>query len=204
MRSLSIAAFVASLAVLGVRGDTAPLAEGRYAHMHMKYERTWFGIDVAQVDVWFNQATRDRFRDIATGQRYSEPVAEQIARTAMEAEDVVVQVEFLRDIRLGEFLDAARKNLGRARDAGYISKDTFSSSWRGVQTDFAGLSKRGLKDGDRLIYRAHADSLQTTVVSGKQVLVDVVSRDLDARRSMIASYFAPRTDFRKGLIKSLF
>jgi len=204
MRSLSVAVFVASLAVLVVRADTAPLAEGRYAHMHMKYERTWFGIDVARVDVWFNQATSNRFRDLAAGKRYTEPVAEQIALTAMGAEDVLVQVEFLRNASLGEFLDAAHKNLERARDAGYITNDTFSTSWRGVKTDFAGLAKRGFKDGDRLVYRAHADSLQTTVVSGKRVLLDVMSRDLGARTSMIASYFAPRTDFRKGLIKSLF
>lgn len=172
--------------------------------MHMKYERTWFGIDVANVDVWFDPATRDRFREIAAGQRYTDPLAEQIARTALQAGNVVVQVEFLRSASLGEFLDAAKKNLARARDAGYISSDTFTTAWNGVRTDFAALGKRGFKHGDRLLYRAHPDSLQTVVTSGNQVLLDVLSRDVGARQSMLASYFAPRSDFRTGLIKSLF
>jgi len=204
MRSLSIAALVASLAVFGMRGDAAPLATDRYGHMHMLFEKTWFGIDVARVDVWFDQATRDRFRELAAGQRYSDQVAERIARTALQAQDVDVRVEFLRDVSIREFYDAARDNLVRARNAGYISKDTFAIAWRGVQTDFAPLAKRGLEEGDRLIYRARVDSLQTIVMSGNRVLLDVTSHDLGARRSMIASYFAPRSDFRKGLIKSLF
>jgi hypothetical protein len=197
--------FVASLALFVVRGDTAPLATNdRYGHMHMKLERTWFGIDVVDVDVWFNQATADRMRELAAGQRNSEAVTERIARTAMAAEDVHVQVEFLRNARMGEFLDAAHDNLARARDAGYIDKDTFASAWRGVQTDFKPLAKRGFKDGDKLVYRARQDSLETKVLSGDRVLLDVTSHDLGARRAMIASYFAPRTDFRGKLIKSLF
>ncbi|HEY6036760.1 MAG TPA: hypothetical protein VIV58_20925 [Kofleriaceae bacterium] len=207
MSRLSIPALVASLAVFGMfgmRGDAAPLANDRYGHMHMLFEKTWFGIDVARVDVWFDPATRDRFRELAAGQRFSDQVAERVALTALQAQDVDVQVEFLRDVSLGEFFDAARDNLVRARKAGYISNDTFAIAWRGVQTDFAALAKRGLKEGDRLTYRARADSLQTIVTSGKRVLLDVTSRDLGARRSMIASYFAPKSDFRTGLIKSLF
>jgi hypothetical protein len=204
MRSLSVAVFAVSLASFAVAADTAPLASERYAHMQMKLEKTFLGIDAARVDVWFDQATGDRFRALAAGQRYSEQLAERIARTALEAEDVHVQVELLRSVSLGEFLDAVRDNLGHARDAGYISNVTFATAWRGTQTDFARIAKRGFKRGDRLIYRTHADSLQTTVMSGDRVLLDVTTRDVGARRSMIASYFAPRSDFRKGLIKSLF
>lgn len=185
-------------------GETAPAANDRYGHMHMKLEKTWFGIDVVRVDLWFDDATRDRLRELASGQRYSEPLAERIARTALEAQDVRVEVVFLRDASIGEFLDAARENLVHARNAGYISSDTFATAWRGVQTDFAGLAKRGFKEGDRLVYHARAESLQTIVTSGTRVLLDVTSRDLGARRSMIASYFAPKSDFRRGLIKSLF
>lgn len=199
-----MAVFVALLAVFAVHGDAAPLASDRYAHMQMKLEKTWFGIDVVRVDVWFDEVTRDRFRELAAGQRYSEPLAERIAGAALEAEDMHVQVEFLRNASLGEFLDAARDNLAHARDAGYISKTTFATSWRGVQSDFAPLAKRGFKKGDRLVYRARADSLQTIVKAGDRVLLDVTSRDFGARRAMIASYFAPGTDFRKGLIKYLF
>ena len=204
MRSIPVSVLVAVLAVFAARGDTAPLATDRYGHMHMKYERTWFKVDVANVDVWVDEATRDRFRELAAGQRYSEQVAERIAQSALQAEDVDVQVEFLRRASLDEFLDAARDNLACARDARYISQDTFASAWRGVQRDFSSFAQRGFKSGDRLRYRAHPGSLQTIVKSGDRVLLDLTSRDVGARRAMIASYFAPGSDFRKGLIKDLF
>ncbi|MGE5186908.1 MAG: hypothetical protein ACM31C_32880 [Acidobacteriota bacterium] len=204
MRSLSVATLVASLAVLGVRADTAPAANDYYGHMHMLFEKTWFGFDVARIDVRFDPVTAERFRVLAAGQHYSDQLAEQIARTALGAQDVHVQVEFLRNVSIGEFIDAARDNLRHARDAGYISTPVFETALQGAKTDFAPLAKRGLKEHDVLVYRARPDSLQTTVMSGSRVLLDVTSTNLGSRRAMIASYFAPKSDFRKGLIKSLF
>ena len=175
-----------------------------FGHMHMKYERTFLGVDVANVDVWVDDATRDRLRQLAENQRYSDELAERVAQTALSANDMTVQVQFLRNADLEEFLDAAHKNLERARNAGYISPNTFASAWGGVQRDFAGLANRGFKKGDVLLYRAPAGSLETVVKSKDRVLLDVTSKDEGARRAMIASYFAPRSDFRKGLITDLF
>lgn len=203
MRSMSIAVLLAG-AVLAGHADSAPPATDRYGHMHTKYEKTFLGIDVANVDVTFDAATRERFAALAAGQRYSDQLAERMARTALEAKTVSVQVEFLHSASLKEFLDAAHKNLQRARDAGYISQSTFVTAWANVQRDFAVLANRGLKKGDRLIYRATPGSLHTTVVAGDRVLLDITSPGDDPRRAMIASYYAPRTDFRAGLIKNVF
>jgi len=179
-------------------------ADDRYGHMHMKYERTFLGVDVANIDVTFDAATRDRVRQLAAGQQYSDQVAERIARAALEAYDANVQVQFLHDASLKESLDAARKNLERARDAGYISQDAFATAWANVQRDFARLGQRGFKKGDRLLYHARPGSLQTTVTSGDRVLLDVTSPGEAPRRAVLASYFAPGSDFRKGLIKDVF
>lgn len=203
MRSIPI--LVASvLAVVPARGGAAPPASDPYGHMQMKYERTWFHVDVARVDVWVDDTTRDRFRQLAAGRRYSDQVAERIARAALDAETVDVRVRFLRRAQLDEFLDAARDNLARARDAGYISAATYTTAWQSVQRDFARFAKRGFKKGDQLIYRARPGSLQTIVTAGDRVLLDVTSPDEGARRAMIASYFAPGSDFRRGLIEDLF
>jgi hypothetical protein len=202
MRSTPIAVLLA--AMLAASAEGAPPATDRYGHMHMKYERTFLGVDVANVDVTFDQATREKFAALAAGQTYSDQLAERMARTALEAQAVSVQVQFLRNASLKEFLDAAHKNLERARDAGYISPTTFATSWANVQRDFAALGNRGFKKGDRLIYRATPGSLRTTVVAGDRVLLDVTSPGEDPRRAMIASYYAPRTDFRAGLIKNVF
>lgn len=202
MRSISMLVAIA-LAVFTVRGDTSPRRDP-YGHMQMKYERTWLNIDVAHVDVWVDDVTRDRFRELAAGKRYSEQVAERIARAALDAKNVDVQVRLLRRAKLDEFLDAARSNLARARDAGYISPSIYATAWQNVQRDFARFAKRGFRKGDRLIYRARPGSLQTIVMAGERVLLDVTSRDEGARRAMIASYFAPGTHFRRGLIEDLF
>jgi hypothetical protein len=53
-------------------------------------------VEVARVDVWFDAATRDALQRLAAGQRYSDELAAQIARVAVQARDVQVQVELLR------------------------------------------------------------------------------------------------------------
>lgn len=202
MTSKPIALLVASLALFAARGDTAPAS---YGHMHMKYERTFLGVDVANVDVFFDDATSDRFRQLAAGKQYSDEAAERVARTALEADDVRVQVQLLRNAPLEEFLSAARKNLERARAAGYISQETFATAWNNVQKSFAQLAERGFKKGDRLLYHARPGSLDTTVMdANNHVLLAVSTPDATARRAMLASYFAPGTDFRKGLVADVF
>ena len=204
MSSKLVSLLVAWVAVFAAHSDAAPLANDRYGHMHTKYEKTILGVDVANVDVWFDEATRDRIRIERLVQRYSDQVAERIARAALEAGDVNVQVQLLRRAPFKQFLDAVHDNLEHARDAGYISQSTFATAWANVQRDFAPLADRGFKKGDRLVYRARPGALQTTVTSGDRVLLDVTTPDENARRSMIASYFAPGSDFRKGLIKDVF
>jgi hypothetical protein len=170
----------------------------------MKYEKTFLGIDVANVDVTFDAATREQFAALAANQPYSDQLAERMARTALGAQNVSVVVQFLRNASLKDFLDAAHKNLERARNAGYLSQSAFTTAWGNVQRDFRVLAGRGLKKGDRVIYRATPSSLRTTVMAGDRVLLDVTSPGEDPRRAMLASYFAPRTDFRAGLIKNVF
>jgi hypothetical protein len=192
--------------LLAARADSAPpaAAADRYGHMHMKYEKTFLGIDVANVDVTFDAPTRERFAALATGQPYSDQLAERMARTALEAQNVSVVVQFLRNASLKDFLQAAHKNLERARDAGYISPTAYATAWANVQRNFSVLAGRGLKKGDRIMYRATPSSLRTTVMAGNRTLLDVTSPGEDPRRAMLASYFAPRTDFRAGLIKNVF
>jgi hypothetical protein len=202
MRSaISLVMMFGAAAAPGAHAE--PLAPGHYAHMEMKLEKTFLGVDVAHIDLWFDAATRDKFTAIAAGQKYSDALAEQIARAAIDANDVSVQLQFLRNVSLGRFLDSVRKSLKNAEKAGYITPENYETSWHRVQAGFAPLSKRGFKKGDHLLYRAHAGTLRTQLVSGNQSLVDVTVNDDGARRSMLGSYFAPGSDFRGPLIRDL-
>jgi hypothetical protein len=201
MRSI---AAVVPLLILGIHAEPTRADTDRYGHMHMVLERTFLKIDAARVNVWFGAATGDALQKLAAGQRYSDDLADRVARVAMQAPDVTVQVELLRNASLGEFLDAAHDNLGHARDAHYLTPDEYTNAWQSVKRDFEPLAKRGLRKGDRVIYRGRGDSLQTQVLEGDRVILDVSSDDPHARAAMIVSYFAPKTDFRDKLIKSLF
>jgi hypothetical protein len=68
----------------------------------------------------------------------------------------------------------------------------------------APLADRGYQKNDRLIYSVTPDTLRTVVVSaGGQVLLDLSDHEAGARRVVMASYFAPKSDTRELLIRSL-
>jgi hypothetical protein len=70
---------------------------------------------------------------------------------------------------------------------------------------FAAVKERGYKEGDRVLYRVKPDSLRTVVVAKDgAVLVDKTDQDKEALRVVLASYFAPKSDFREPLLKSFF
>lgn len=197
-------ALVMMFAVAGGPGAQAEaLAPGHYAHMNMKLEKTWLGVDVANVDLWFDADTRDKFTAIAAGQKYSDEIAERIARAAVDADDVSVQLRFLRNVSLGKFLDSVHKSLKNARDAGYITADNYEGSWERVRNGFQPLAKRGFRKGDLLLYRAHAGTLRTRIVADGRPLIDITINDDGARKAMLGSYFAPGSDFRGPLIRDL-
>lgn len=204
MRSMPIVVLLTA-GVLAAHADSPPpAAADRYGHMHMKFEKTFLGIDVANVDVTFDAATSEQFAAIVEGQHYSDQLAERMARTALATQNASVVVQFLRNASMADFLTAVHRNLNRAHDAGYISDSTLTTAWDNVRRDFAPLAGRGFKKGDRIVYRVTPSSLQTTLIASNGVLLDVTSAGEAPRRAMLASYFAPKTDFRTKLIKTAF
>ena len=185
------------------RDDT--LATGPFARMGMKYEKTFLGVDVARIDVQFDERTQAQLRRLAQGHEYSDALGAKLAQVALGADNVLVQLRFLRDVSLDDYLDGARRNLTRARDAGIISERAFAGSWQRVNDAFGRFEQRGFQEGDRILYRARPTALRTTVVSSTgEVLLDVSVDDPEARASMLGGYFAPGSDFRKPLVRSLF
>lgn len=181
------------------------VGQGPYSHMHMLLEKSFLGFDVALVDVWVGPETRDRLRSLAQGRSYSKELADRIASEMIDSKNALVQLEYKRDVSLSQFLDGARRSQQRAVDAGILDAGAVSRSQARIQQAFGDLKDRGFRTGDRLIYRATGSSLRTMVIaSNGKVLVDRKTTEPEARRAMLAGYFAPGTDFREPLIKSLF
>lgn len=186
--------------------DAGDLAKGPYSSMHMLLEKTVLAVDVLTVDVRVAPKTQAKFAQIAAGKAYSDDLGQKVATAAIQADDAVVQLEFKRDVSLNMWIGEVRKNLQQARDAGLITPELQKRIGDSLPSSFAALSQRGYKNGDRLLYRVKPDSLRTVVVAADRttVLVDRLDKDQGARQVVMACYFAPGSDFRTLLVKSLF
>ncbi|MBN2196467.1 MAG: hypothetical protein JW751_26890 [Polyangiaceae bacterium] len=208
-RTLLVCGFLAGTLLAGepVPSLTAgDLAKGPFSSMHMLLEKTVLKVDVLTVDVKVTKKTQDKFAQIATGKGYTPELGNQIADIAIKADDALVQLEFKRDVGLNMWIGEVRRNLQQARDAGLISPDLQQKVSDSLPSSFSALSERGYKNGDRLLYRVRPDSLRTVVVGPDHatVLLDRIDKDPGARRVPMACYFAPASDFRDLLLKSLF
>jgi hypothetical protein len=211
-RALATAAGLAALLLASalVAGGPPPsldapgLAQGPYSSMHMLLQKTVLKIDVATVDVRVDKPTQSRFAELARGQQYSYPLDAQLASAAIAAPRAVVQMQFVRDVPLNRWIGVVRDNLELAREAGLIPREIEQKVSNAIPRWFAPLAERGYLKNDRLIYAITPDTLRTVVVSaGGQVLLDLSDNEAGARRVVMASYFAPKSDTRELLIRSL-
>lgn len=176
-----------------------------HSSMHMLLEKTLLAVDVLTVDVRFGPEIGKRLSELASGKSYTKELGKQAADIAIKADDALVQLKFVRDVSLDQWMDGVFENLQQARDAGLISADAQSKVKAGLPGWFRALKDRGYKTGDRVLYRVHADSLRTVVVaSNGDVLVDFTDNDKNAGDVVMANYFAPKSDFRDLLLQSLF
>jgi len=201
--ALALAAGRARAAVPAL--DAPDLAQGPFSAMKMTLKKTILRINVANIDVRFDKAAQARFSTLASGKGYSKDLAAELAKVAIEAGHAVVQMQFNHDVSLDRWMGVVKDNLEQARSAGLITKELEQQVGQGLPQWFSPLKDRGYEKGDRLLYEVRPDALHTAVVSkdGK-VLLDRVDHEAGVRRVVLPSYFAPDSDFREPLLKSLF
>ena len=206
--------------LLGAPGSAAPgaggvpsldggdLAQGPYSLMHMMLKKTILRINVATIDVRVDRQAQLRFAELTRGKPFSDALADELAPVAIDAGRATVQMRFNRNVSLDRWMGVVRDNLEQARRAGLIAGALEQQVSQGLPRWFGALRERGYEEGDRLIYSVAPDGLRTVVVSsGGKVLLDRTDRQLDGqpdlRRVVMASYFAPGSDFRQPLLRSL-
>jgi hypothetical protein len=188
--------------VAGMSGDD--LATGPYARMHMLLEKTIFSVDVLTVDIRVDEPTRQEFARIAKGRAYSDNLADQIARTAVQAEQVFVSARFERDVSLNRWVEGVRESLEKAHQSGVIDRELYRHTSDRLPEWFSAIARRGFRTGDRILYRTYPDRMRTMLIgSDGKVFVDQTDRGSGPRRALLGGYFAPGTDFREPLIRSL-
>jgi hypothetical protein len=184
--------------------NSKELAEGPYSLAHMLLEKTFLKVDVLTLDVRFSKDSQAKIAEIANGKSYSSALGQQVAPIAIKAERAVVQMRFLRDVSLDKWMDVLKDNIAQARKAGLISGALEKKVNDALPKTFAAIADRGYEKGDRLLYDVRPDSLRSAVVSkdGK-VLVDKTVNEGDVARVVMAAFFAPESEFRTPLLRSL-
>ena len=185
--------------------DTTSLSDAPHGRMQMLWEKTIFKVDVLTLEVRFDHAVAQQFAQLVQGREMSSVLADSIAAVAVEATDVWARIRFERNVSLNQFVDGVRDNAGAARDAGLITDSEFAEIYDGLPQWYAFLADTAIKDGDEMFYRIRGDTLRTIyrTVTGETRL-DRTDVGRFRRLSVMGGYFAPKSDFRKGLIASLF
>jgi hypothetical protein len=184
--------------------DTGALASGPYSRMRMLLEKTIFQVDVLTVDVRVGEETRRRLEQLAKSAPGAGLPAQQMAAAIVDADQVLVTLEFERNVSFNRWLQGVRESLQKARDSGLIQEETFQHVSSSLPEWFRPMVERGWATGDRIIYRGYPDRMHTLVVTAAgDVVVDHTDEGSTPRRAMLAGYFAPGTDFREPLIESL-
>lgn len=206
LRTLAIFLFIATTAFAGdVPSLSEPgLGSGPFSNMHMMLEKTILKVDVATIDVKVGPSTQEKFKQILGGKPYNSGAEAELAKVAMDADRAVIQLKFVRDVSLGQWIDGVRDSLAAAEKAGLLSAAVRKQVSEGLPVWFKPVESRGYKSGDRVLYRLEPNQIRTVAVTREgQVLVDRVDQGTDKRRIVLTSYFAPGTDYRQLLLSSL-
>jgi hypothetical protein len=181
------------------------LADGPYARMEGKLQRTIFQIPILRVGVRVDPETQHKLAAIARGRDYSDARAQRAARAMLEAQDVLIVVEFQRTVSFERFMRAIQGDIRRAWEADLIPDADYQQISQALPEWFAPIEGRGMRAGDLLIYRLHPDSLRTRFMSAEgEIFIDRLDPGAVPRRTFLASYFAPDTRLRRALLQSLF
>jgi hypothetical protein len=185
--------------------DTTYLDSGEHARMHMLLEKTIFQVDVLFLDIRLGAREAARLQSILAGREYSDELADSVAAVALDSRSAWARIEFKRDVSLEQFLDGIRKNLGRAEDAGIVTPEEYEDIVASLPRWYAFLVGGQIRSGDQMLYGIRGDTLHTVFRGAEgDILLDQVDVGPQRRLAVLGGYFAPKSDFRESLVRSLF
>ncbi len=187
--------------------DLSRLGDGAYSQMDMLLRKGFLfvKVDVANVSVRVGPRTAEVLRHLVTGNRLTSDLADSIAWYAIRSSEALVTMEFERNVGLSRFLSGIRDGAETVWKRGLIERTTFDDISRNLPTWYSGLEDRGIRDGDRAFYLISGDQLHTRVQgSDGTIYIDQVDVGRESVLSVLAGYFVRGSDFRDGLVRSLF
>ncbi|MDX1393897.1 MAG: hypothetical protein R3195_05885 [Gemmatimonadota bacterium] len=182
------------------------LPAGPGSTMGFLVERTIFKVDVLYITVRVDEDTANGLERLVDGNSaYGRGLEDSVAALVRAAPEAVAEIRFVRDVSLEQFLEGVDEDMASARDAGWITPETFDEITSGLRDWFSFLEAEGIASGDRLTYHVRGDTLRTTYRrdgAASPVLdqTDIGDQNVQA---LWGGYFAPGSSFRESLVRSL-
>ncbi len=174
-----------------------------YAYMETLLEKTIFRVDVLTLQVWVGGEVAVSLRALE-GKGANDAMRDSVASLAVHARDAWARITFERGVSLNQFVGGIEGNMRRAVEADLLSRPIARMILDSIPLWFSVLENRGIEEGDRLLYRITGDTLRTRFITrSRETLVDQIDIGTERRLSVFGSYFAPGSEFRKGLTTSL-
>lgn len=179
-----------------------PTAAG-YAYMETLLEKTIFQVDVLTLEVWIGGGAATPLQALR-GAGMSDMLRDSVATLAVHARDAWARITFERGVSLDQFVGGIEGNMRRAVEAGLLDQADAEMILDSLPHWFDVLDARGIAEDDRLLYRVLGDTLRTRFVTYEgETLLDQTDVGPERRLSVFGSYYAPGSEFRKGLTSSL-
>jgi hypothetical protein len=186
-------------------GGDPPLAAGPFGVLQAVLKKTFLQVEVARVQIRVDSETQRRLSMIAEGRRESRVLDGGAVRAVMQAHDVLITSELLRDVPFDRYSEAVYSDLRAARAAELVSQDAYASIIRLLPEWLRSLQARGVHKGDRFLCRVGPDSMRALYRSREgRTLFDANIASGAPGRAVLAGYLAPDSSFRKELLSSLF
>lgn len=188
----------------GAFAQAPELGRAPWSRMSTLLEKTFLKVDVLTVEVCFDDATAAEFARIAAEGRLERALGDSIAGAALRGRNAGAVIEFLRDVSLRQFLDGIDEDQRKAVSSGLMADSVHRAIRSSLPVWFAFLERRGILEGDRIVYGLEPSAIRTTYIGRDgTVLLDQRDTGRERRNSVLATWFAPGSSFRQGLLRSL-
>lgn len=168
------------------------------------YEATILQIDVMRLQVRVDEATAAAAETAARRAPRSSRLEHEVARHYLAAREATLDMEFLYGVSGETFLEHTLKALRELVADGTVTRAGADTLARELNERFGFLVDAKVRPGDQLRYELVADTVLTTYRRGDAVLKAERATGRRHRDYILGSYFAPSSDFRRGLLDQVF
>jgi hypothetical protein len=200
----SLLALLLPLAPCPARAAAQTIGQAPPPHGHLRtiLEKTFLKVDVLALDVCVDETAAARLADFAALKR-DRPLEDSVARTTLAADRVLGRITFLRDVSYSQFLGGILEEQKHAVEAGWLADSTYRSVSAALPEWFSFLENRNIRKDEQILYHIHGDSIRTVFIDNAGAhQLDRTDIGWWRRTSVLATWFAPGSGFRDGLVRS--